>query len=62
VGIELPVIATVAELRRQLALQLPALAGLLDRSALAIGGEFAEANQPVPAGAEIALLPPVSGG
>ncbi len=53
---------TVADLRRRLAEQVPALAGLLERSALAIDGEFATEGQPVRAEAEIALLPPVSGG
>jgi molybdopterin converting factor small subunit len=62
VAVALPLGATVADLRRQLAEQVPALAGLLDRSCLAIGGELAEGGQPLPSDAEIALLPPVSGG
>ena len=62
VAVELPPAATAGDLRRQLAVQLPALATLLARSALAVAGEFAENDQPLSADAEIALLPPVSGG
>jgi molybdopterin converting factor subunit 1 len=54
--------ATVGELRQQLAAARPALADLLPRCAFAINGEFAEDARKVPIGAEIAVLPPVSGG
>jgi molybdopterin converting factor subunit 1 len=60
--VTLPAGATVAELRRRLAEQQPRLTELLGRSALAINEEFAEESATVPAGAEVALLPPVSGG
>ena len=60
--VELPDGATVADLRRQLAVVCPALASLLERSALAVDNEFADDSQVVSANAEIALLPPVSGG
>jgi MoaE-MoaD fusion protein len=53
---------TVADLRTGLATQVPALAGLLERSALAVNGEFAGKGQRLSADAEIALVPPVSGG
>jgi molybdopterin converting factor small subunit len=53
---------TVAELRIRLAEMVPALAGLLEHSALAINGEFADDGQQVSPEAEIAMLPPVSGG
>jgi molybdopterin converting factor small subunit len=62
VAVDLRSEATTADLRRRLAEQLPALKVLLDRCAIAIGGEFAEDGQRVPGDAEIALLPPVSGG
>jgi molybdopterin converting factor subunit 1 len=62
VTLDLPAGATVAELRRRLAEDNPALAPLLQHSALAVNGEFAHEEGVVPAGAEIALLPPVSGG
>jgi molybdopterin converting factor subunit 1 len=54
--------ATVGELRRVLAAQVTALAGLLTRSAVAINDDFADDHQVVPPNSEIALLPPVSGG
>ena len=62
VSLELVPAATVADLRRQLAKQVPALATLLERSALAVNQEFANDEQLLPCDAEIALLPPVSGG
>jgi molybdopterin synthase catalytic subunit/molybdopterin synthase sulfur carrier subunit len=60
--VELPEGATAADLRRALADRYPALAGLLERSALAVDDEFAEDSLAVTPGAEVALLPPVSGG
>jgi molybdopterin converting factor small subunit len=54
--------ATVAELRRQILCAVPALAGLLDRSAIAVNNEFAQQGTPLHSHDEIALLPPVSGG
>ena len=62
VTVELPDGATVADLRRRLAAEHPALAGLLERSALAVENEFAEDLLSLSANAEIALLAPVSGG
>jgi molybdopterin converting factor subunit 1 len=60
--VELPARATVGDLRRRLAEAHPALQGLLNRSAVAVNNEFAEDGQALPDGAEVALLPPVSGG
>jgi molybdopterin converting factor subunit 1 len=62
VVVELPDGATVAELRGHLALRYPALTGLLGRSALALNDEIADDRLTLPRQAEIALLPPVSGG
>jgi molybdopterin converting factor subunit 1 len=62
VAVEVPPDATAGDLRRQLAVRVPALAGLLERSALAVGGEFAGDDHRLSAEAEVALLPPVSGG
>ena len=62
VTVTLPDGATVADLRRQLAAQHPNLAGLLETSALAIDNDFADQFSSVPFNAEVALLPPVSGG
>jgi molybdopterin converting factor subunit 1 len=60
--VELPAGSTVTQLRRRLAAVCPALAPLLERSALALDHEFAGPDQLLQGGAEIALLPPVSGG
>jgi molybdopterin converting factor subunit 1 len=60
--VELAPGSTVADLRRRLAALHPALAPLLERSALAVEHEFATADQPLKPEAEVALLPPVSGG
>lgn len=54
--------ARIADLRLALAAKCPALASLLTRSALAVNDEFADDEQLAPADAEVALLPPVSGG
>lgn len=54
--------ATVGELRREIASRYPNLAALLERSAFAVDGEFADDAQRLSAEAEVALLPPVSGG
>ena len=60
--LELPDGATIADLRRRIAADYPALAGLLARSALAVDKDFAADSQVLSANAEVALLPPVSGG
>jgi molybdopterin converting factor subunit 1 len=59
---ELPSGATVAVLRRRISEDYPALAGLLARSAIAVNNEFAPDSLVLTANAEVALLPPVSGG
>jgi molybdopterin converting factor small subunit len=76
ITVELPEGGTVAELRsalrRDLATQPPlrsgeggpesALAALVLRSRIAVNCEFADDSAVVPDGAELALIPPVSGG
>ena len=54
--------ATVAELRRALAAAAPELASQLPRWAIAVDGELAGSDRALADGAEVALLPPVSGG
>lgn len=53
---------SVADLRRRLAEQVPALAPLLERSAIAVNHDFADDTQTLTAGDEVAVIPPVSGG
>ncbi len=62
VRLELPPGATVGDLRRRLAGAYPALAGLLERCAIAVNDEFTDDSLPLPDRAEVAVLPPVSGG
>jgi molybdopterin converting factor subunit 1 len=62
VSLELPAGSSIAEVRKQLTLARPELASLLLQCALALDGEFAQDAQAVGENAEIAVLPPVSGG
>lgn len=62
VAVTLPAGATVADLRRAVVALYPRLADLADRCAVAVDAEFAEEGRVLTEGAEIALLPPVSGG
>jgi molybdopterin synthase catalytic subunit len=59
---ELPAPATLADLVQALAAARPALATQLPRCALAVDGALARPGTPLREGAEVALLPPVSGG
>lgn len=61
-SIELPAMATYAELLRQLAAALPAARAAIESSRLAADGEFVDMGSVVTGGREIALIPPVSGG
>ncbi len=54
--------ATVAGLRAALVLRHPGLERILLRCRLAVNQEFAREDDPVPDGAEVAVIPPVSGG
>src|ERR1700724_534771 len=60
--LELPGPARVADLRAWLDARYPALAPLWPRLAVAVNGSIARSDDPLSEGAEVALLPPVSGG
>jgi len=62
VEVTLPPNATVADLRASLAKQCERIAGLVARSAIAVDNQYAADATPLPATAEVALIPPVSGG
>ena len=53
---------TAAALRSRLATEFPAAAALLARSAVAVGNAYVADDAPVPGGADVAIIPPVSGG
>ena len=61
-SVDLPEAATVADLKSALAIACPSLAPLLPTIRLAINSEYATDDQPIPPGAELAAIPPVSGG
>lgn len=60
--LSLPEGATVADLRSALAQACPDLAGLVPQMLIAVNAEYADDLQPLSPGAEIACIPPVSGG
>ena len=62
IAIELPPGATAAALRAELARRVPALAGLLAKSALAVNHDFVEDERELSPTDELAIIPPVSGG
>jgi molybdopterin converting factor small subunit len=49
-------------LRSRLAAEFPPIAPLLARSAVAIGAGYVTDDSQVPCGADVAIIPPVSGG
>lgn len=53
---------TVADLRDLLAATEPRIAPLLARSAVAVGNAYARDEADVPPAADVAIIPPVSGG
>jgi len=62
VAVELREGATLAELRQALADELPQLAALLPRMRIAVGGDYADDRVVIPPNADVACIPPVSGG
>ncbi len=60
--LELPEGATVGDLRRALSGQLPELAELVRRAMFAVDTEYAPDDRTLPRDAEVACIPPVSGG
>ena len=60
--LDLPAGATVADARRAIGEAFPALEPLLRSWSIAVDLEYARPETPVPDGAEVAVIPPVSGG
>ena len=61
-SLELPQGATVRQLKAALEGRFPDLAEALPSALVSVNREFAFDNDPLPAAAEVALFPPVSGG
>jgi molybdopterin synthase catalytic subunit len=61
-AIELPAGSRVRDALQAIAAEHPELAPLTPHLAVAVDGTLARADDAVPDGAELALLPPVSGG
>lgn len=61
-SVELTAGATYGELKAALAEQFPSLAPIVSVSRLAAGGEFVSEESLVDSAAELAMIPPVSGG
>lgn len=61
-AVELSDGSNVGELRRAIAAVCPPLEGVLRNSLIAVNHEYAHENSIVPPQAEVALIPPVSGG
>lgn len=62
VELTLPATATVRHLRETLAAEVPALAQLMPHLIFAINAEYATDDTAIPASADVACIPPVSGG
>ena len=62
VDLELPPGATVGELRNRLGIRVPQLSSLMDQMMFAVARQYARDNAVIPPGAEVACIPPVSGG
>jgi molybdopterin converting factor small subunit len=60
--LKLPEGATIADVERAVIVAEPALAKIVPHSLWAIGTEYVAADAPVTQHADIALIPPVSGG
>jgi len=62
IDVEVSASGTVADLRRAIGAKAPKLAALLPRCAVAVNEEFAGDSTLLPPNAQIAIIPPVSGG
>lgn len=61
-AVELPTGATVGELRERLRQECPSLGPLLAHAMFAVDAAYVTDDSPVSPNAEIACIPPVSGG
>lgn len=62
VDVELPERATIGRLRERLAEEFPQLSGLIRQAMFSIDAEYAGDEQEIHPDADVACIPPVSGG
>ena len=62
IDLELPEGATVADLKRAMAVHSIPLAPMISSMMIALNAEYATDSDPIPSNAAIAAIPPVSGG
>ena len=62
IEVELPEVATVADLRIALTTTTPALAEVVRRAAIAVDTEYASDTTVIKQNSKLAIIPPVSGG
>jgi molybdopterin converting factor subunit 1 len=60
--VEVPLPATVADLRQALLARVPGLAQFGPQLRFAVNANYADDSTPIPADAQVACIPPVSGG
>jgi molybdopterin converting factor subunit 1 len=60
--VELPEAATVLQLRRAIVERFPQLAETIAHARFAVSNEYAADAAAIPMNAEVAMIPPVSGG
>jgi molybdopterin converting factor subunit 1 len=62
IELDLPADASISQLRSVLAASHPPLADVLPHARFAVNSEYAADSHTIPAAAEVAIIPPVSGG
>ena len=62
IELDLPPGSTVADVRARLQEAAPALASVMNHLQFAVNAEYAADETRIPAGADVACIPPVSGG
>jgi molybdopterin converting factor small subunit len=62
VELDLPEGATIAQLRDLLGNQVPSLSAIITQVMFAVGTQYANDRTRIPPGADVACIPPVSGG
>ncbi|MDX2035734.1 MAG: MoaD/ThiS family protein [Isosphaeraceae bacterium] len=62
IELEVPDHGTISDLKRALSEAVPGLDPVIDRIRFAIGTDYADDDTPIPPNADVAAIPPVSGG